>query len=93
MRTGAAANGAGTLVGGHRALARPGGQVLNHQVGVSCFAEYAVVNRGSLVKVRPDLPPEVAAVFGCAVLTGSVPHSIQRRCVLDRRSQWSVSAA
>jgi len=67
---GAAANGAGTLVGGHRVLARPDGQVLNHQVGVSCFAEYAVVNRGSLVKVRPDLPPEVAAVFGCAVLTG-----------------------
>ncbi|NJD25832.1 MAG: zinc-binding dehydrogenase [Betaproteobacteria bacterium] len=67
---GAAANGAGTLVGGHRLLARPDGQVLNHQVGVSCFAEYAVVNRGSLVKVAPDLPPDVAAVFGCAVLTG-----------------------
>ena len=67
---GAAANGAGTLVGGHRLLSRPDGQGLNHQVGVSCFAEYAVVNRGSLVKVRPDLPPEVAAVFGCAVLTG-----------------------
>ena len=67
---GAAANGAGTLVGGHRVLARKDGQVLNHQVGVSCFAEYAVVNRGSLVKVTPDLAPEVAAVFGCAVLTG-----------------------
>lgn len=67
---GAAANGAGTLVGGRRALSRPDGQALNHQVGISCFAEYAVVNRGSLVKVRPDLPPEVAAVFGCAVLTG-----------------------
>lgn len=67
---GAAANIAGTLVGGHRLLARPDGQMLNHQVGVSCFAEYAVVNRGSLVKVAPDLPPEVAAVFGCAVLTG-----------------------
>ena len=67
---GAAANGAGTLVGGHRVLARRDGQVLNHQVGVSCFAEYAVVNRGSLVKVAPDLVPEVAAVFGCAVLTG-----------------------
>ena len=61
---GAAANGAGTLVGGHRVLARKDGQVLNHQVGVSCFAEYAVVNRGSLVKVMPDLAPEVAAVFG-----------------------------
>ena len=67
---GAAANGAGTLVGGHRVLTRQDGQVLNHQVGISCFAEYAVVNRGSLVKVAPDLVPEVAAVFGCAVLTG-----------------------
>jgi alcohol dehydrogenase len=67
---GAAANTAGTLVGGHRRLARADGSPLNHQVGVSCFAEYAVVNRGSLVKVVPDLPPEVAAIFGCAVLTG-----------------------
>jgi alcohol dehydrogenase len=67
---GAAANAAGTLVGGHRLLVRPDDQLLNHQVGVSCFAEYAVVNRGSLVKVVPDLPPEVAAIFGCAVLTG-----------------------
>ena len=68
---GAAANGAGTLVGGHRRLHRSDGSPLNHQVGVSCFAEYAVVARGSLVKVRPDLDPAVAAVFGCAVLTGA----------------------
>ncbi|MBA3033797.1 MAG: alcohol dehydrogenase catalytic domain-containing protein [Gammaproteobacteria bacterium] len=67
---GAAANVAGTMVGGHRHLSRTGNVPLNHQVGVSCFAEYAVCNRGSLVKVDPDLPPEVAAVFGCAVLTG-----------------------
>lgn len=68
---GAAANTAGTLVGGHRRLHRADGTPLNHQVGISCFAEYAVVARGSLVKVTPDLPPEVAAVFGCAVLTGT----------------------
>jgi alcohol dehydrogenase len=67
---GAAANTAGTMVGGHRHLSRPDGSPLNHQVGVSCFAEYAVCNRGSLVKVTPDLPQDVAAVFGCAVLTG-----------------------
>ena len=67
---GAAANTAGTMVGGHRHLSRTDGTPLNHQVGVSCFAEYAVVNRGSLVKVIPDLPPDVAAIFGCAVLTG-----------------------
>lgn len=67
---GAAANTAGTLVGGHRHLSRSDGTPLNHQLGVSCFADYAVVNRGSVVKVTPDLAPEVAAIFGCAVLTG-----------------------
>ncbi len=67
---GAAANVAGTLVGGHRHLSRPGNVPLNHQVGVSCFAEYAVCHRGSLVRIDPDLSPEVGAVFGCAVLTG-----------------------
>jgi alcohol dehydrogenase len=67
---GATANTAGTLVGGQRRLARADGSPLNHQVGVSCFAEYAVVNRGSLVKIDPELPAEIGAVFGCAVLTG-----------------------
>jgi len=67
---GAAANGAGTLVGGGRRLHRADGSLLNHQVGVSCFAEYAVVARGSLVKIDPELPLDVAALFGCAVLTG-----------------------
>ena len=67
---GAAANGAGTLVGGGRRLHRADGSTLNHQVGVSCFAEYAVVARGSLVKIDPELPLDIAALFGCAVLTG-----------------------
>ena len=67
---GAAANGAGTLVGGQRRLHRGDGSLLNHQVGVSCFAEYAVVARGSLVKIDPELPLDIAALFGCAVLTG-----------------------
>ena len=69
---GAAANGAGTLVGGHRRLHRADGSLLNHQVGVSCFAEYAVVARGTLVKIDPELPLDIAALFGCAVLTGVV---------------------
>jgi alcohol dehydrogenase len=67
---GAAANGAGTLIGGQRRLHRNDGSALNHQVGVSCFAEFAVVARGTLVKIDPDLPAEIGAVFGCAVLTG-----------------------
>ena len=63
------ANGAGTLMGGAIRLHQNGKPVYHH-VGVSAFAEYAVVNRGSVVKVDPSLPFDEAAVFGCAVLTG-----------------------
>jgi len=61
---------AGALLGGHRRLHRPDGSTLNHQAGVSCFAEYAVLARGSLVKIDPELPLDIGALFGCAVLTG-----------------------
>jgi len=63
------ANGAGTLLGGAMRLSQ-NGQPVYHHVGVSAFAEYAVVNRGSVVKVDPTLPFDEAAMFGCAVLTG-----------------------
>jgi alcohol dehydrogenase len=66
---GLAANIAGTLISGARRLKR-GGTYINHQVGVSAFAEYAVVSRNSLVKVDVALPLDIAALFGCAVLTG-----------------------
>ncbi len=66
---GARANGAGTLLSGARRLRR-GGETINHQVGVSAFADHAVVSRRSLVKIDPSLPLEEAALFGCAVLTG-----------------------
>ncbi|WP_366523720.1 zinc-dependent alcohol dehydrogenase family protein [Nevskia ramosa] len=66
---GAKANVAGTLLSGARRLHSGGGDI-NHHLGVSGFAEYAVVSAASAVKVRPDLAPEIAALFGCAVLTG-----------------------
>ncbi len=65
----AAANGAGTLLSGARHLSR-NGAALNHHLGVSGFAEYATVSRRSLVKIDKDVPLELAALFGCAVLTG-----------------------
>jgi alcohol dehydrogenase len=43
---------------------------VNHHLGCSAFAEYAVVSRRSVVKIDPELPLEEAALFGCAVLTG-----------------------
>lgn len=67
---GAKANGAGSLLGDVRRLSR-GGAPVHHHVGVSAFAEYAVLHRGSLVKLDPELPPEIAALFGCAVVTGA----------------------
>ena len=66
---GAASNGAGTLLSGARRLAM-NGQPVNHHVGVSCFADYAVVSRRSCVKLEADISFEEASLFGCAVLTG-----------------------
>lgn len=66
---GAASNLAGTLPGGARRLRRAGADVLHH-LGVSAFAEHALVSRRSLVRIDRDLPFDVAALFGCAVLTG-----------------------
>jgi len=67
---GAAANGEGRLLNGGRRLHGDCGEV-HHHLGVSAFATHAVVDRRSAVKVERDLPPEIAALFGCAVLTGA----------------------
>jgi len=66
---GSAANGAGTLLGGGTRLTRDGLPVLHH-LGVSAFATHAVVDRRSVVPVDSDVPAVVAALLGCAVLTG-----------------------
>ncbi|MGH6903985.1 MAG: alcohol dehydrogenase catalytic domain-containing protein, partial [Geminicoccaceae bacterium] len=66
---GAAANGAGHLLSGTRKLRRADGPV-HHHMGVSAFAELAVVSHNSCVRIDPELPLEEAALFGCAVLTG-----------------------
>ncbi|MGQ4614836.1 alcohol dehydrogenase catalytic domain-containing protein [Nocardia sp. R7R-8] len=66
---GSAANNAGELLNGGRRLFRDGAAV-HHHLGVSAFATHAVVDRRSVVPVEDDVPAEVAAVLGCAVLTG-----------------------
>jgi Zn-dependent alcohol dehydrogenase len=63
---GAAANTAGTLLAGDRRWH----DGLHHHLGVSAFADHIVVSAHSAVKVDDDLPFEIAALFGCAVLTG-----------------------
>ena len=66
---GSRANGAGTLLSGERRLHRDGTDI-HHHLGVSGFATHAVVDARSVVPVDADVPPDVAAVLGCAVLTG-----------------------
>ena len=65
-RRGAASNTAGELLRGGRRW----GDGVHHHLGVSAFAERVVVDRGSAVVVPPEVPGEVAALFGCALLTG-----------------------
>ncbi len=66
---GNAANGRGELMGGGRRLQLDGAP-LYHHVGLSSFATHAVVSENSIVKIDDAVPFEIAALFGCAVLTG-----------------------
>lgn len=68
-KNGSVSNEAGTLLGGGTRLHRHGEEI-KHHIGVSGFATHAVVSRNSVVPISSDVPPEVAAVFGCAILTG-----------------------
>lgn len=67
---GAAANARGSLLTGTTRLRDAGDAALHHHLGVSGFAEYAVVSEHSTVRIEADLPPRIAALFGCAVMTG-----------------------
>lgn len=70
---GSASNNAGELLGGGRRLSRGRAadvEPIHHHLGVSGFATGAVVDRRSVVPVDADVPPGIAAVLGCAVLTG-----------------------
>lgn len=60
----------GELISGGSRIRGAGGEVIRHQSGLSCFAEYVVVNRGSVVVIDDSISAQDAAVFGCAVMTG-----------------------
>lgn len=66
---GSKTNEVGTLLSGSEHLTR-NGESVKHHLGCSGFAEYAVVDRRSIVPVGSDVPADIAAVLGCAVLTG-----------------------
>ena len=46
------------------------GREVHHLMGVSCFAERVVVSEKSVVPVPDGVPPRIAAITGCAVITG-----------------------
>lgn len=66
---GSNANNDGSLLSGARRL-HSRDESIAHHLGVSAFATHAVMDARSLVAVGADVPPDIAAVLGCAVLTG-----------------------
>lgn len=59
----------GTLLSGAKRIQYQGEPVLHH-LGISCFSDFAVCHRRSLVPIDSTVAPDIQAVFGCAVLTG-----------------------
>jgi len=43
---------------------------VNHFISTACFAEYAVVAEEGAIRIPADIPFDVLATLGCAVLTG-----------------------
>ena len=60
----------GGLPDGTSRLSFADGAELHHLMGVSCFAERVVVNENAAVVVPDGVPPEIAAISACAVITG-----------------------
>jgi S-(hydroxymethyl)glutathione dehydrogenase / alcohol dehydrogenase len=60
---------AGTMPNGTTRLSR-NSEPIYHYSFLSTFAERCVVPEGSCVPIRSDAPLEVAALVGCAVMTG-----------------------
>lgn len=64
------ANVDGTLLSGARRFSDRQETPCSHHLGVSGFSNFTVAAQESLVKIDNDLPLDLAALFGCAVVTG-----------------------
>ncbi|HEX6512401.1 MAG TPA: zinc-binding dehydrogenase, partial [Chloroflexota bacterium] len=62
---GAKANSDGTLLSGATRF-----KGAYHLLGVSGFSRRVIVAQESLIRIAPDFPLDIAALFGCAVVTG-----------------------
>lgn len=60
---------AGTMLDGTTRLSWEG-RALYHYSALACFAEFCVVPEPCCVPFPGDVPAEIAAVIGCAVMTG-----------------------
>lgn len=67
---GAAANAQGRLITGAKRFRTSKNTVCNHHLGVSAFSRFTVVAQESLVRIEHDIPLDIAALFGCAAMTG-----------------------
>ncbi|MSU70361.1 MAG: Zn-dependent alcohol dehydrogenase [Opitutaceae bacterium] len=61
---------AGTMLDGTSRLRTMDGLPLKHYLSASCMAEYMVLSEVSAIPFPHDVPFEIAAVIGCAVVTG-----------------------
>jgi alcohol dehydrogenase len=66
---GAASNSRGEMLGGGTRISIDS-EAINHYNGVSCYSQYAVLDERSLIKLPDDVPFDIGALFGCALLTG-----------------------
>jgi S-(hydroxymethyl)glutathione dehydrogenase/alcohol dehydrogenase len=64
-----AAMGEGRLITGPTPISRDGEPVATYAL-LGCFAEHAVVDERSMIPLADDVPADVAALLGCAVITG-----------------------
>ena len=56
--------------GGEPRFRRADGTAVTQFCALGCFAEATVVHASACVPMGPDVPPEIAALIGCAVTTG-----------------------
>jgi S-(hydroxymethyl)glutathione dehydrogenase/alcohol dehydrogenase len=59
----------GVLYDGTSRISR-NGESIHHYLGVSSFAERAIVPQSGAIKVRSDAPLDLIALVGCAIATG-----------------------
>ncbi|MCC6849018.1 MAG: Zn-dependent alcohol dehydrogenase [Deltaproteobacteria bacterium] len=55
---------------GQEAVFEMGGMDVSRMAGVGSFADHTIVRATSAIKVRDDVPLEVACLVGCGVMTG-----------------------